>query len=291
MSIAPTHDGVLDAYRACERVTRHEAANFYYGIRLLPPSKRRAMCAAYAFARRVDDIGDGNLPQQEKLAALERERAGVAELVAGHASHSSDPVLVALDDAAARFQLPLDALGELIDGVEQDVRGATYETFDELLLYCRYVAGSIGRLCVAIFGSADPARAVLRADELGVAMQLTNILRDVREDLGNGRVYLPAEDLRRFGVASPLDGEPHALERLIRFEAARNRDWFGRGLRLLPLLDGRSEACVLAMTGIYRKVLARIEEEPLAVTRERVSVPTWEKVVVAARSLAGRSTT
>jgi phytoene synthase len=290
MSIVTLNDSVLDAYHHCERVTRREAANFFYGIRLLPPAKRRAICAVYAFARRVDDVGDGDLPQPTKLAALEQERAGLAELSAGGGLTSADPVLVALADTCTHFELPLGALGELVDGVEQDVRGATYESFDELRVYCGCVAGSIGRLCVAIFGASDLPTAIVRADELGVAMQLTNILRDVREDYGNGRVYLPAEDLRSFGCPTPLEGHDGGLEQLIRFEAARNRDWFARGLRLLPLLDGRSAACVLAMTGIYRRVLERIEEDPLAVTRERVSVPAWEKVIIAARSLAGMGT-
>ena len=271
-----------DAYRHCEHLTRREAANFFYGIRLLPAAKRRAMCAVYAFARCVDDIGDGVLPAHERLPALEREREHVAGLRAGRTG--GDPVLTALADAAPRFGLPLDALEQLVDGVEQDVRGTAYETFGELVGYCDNVAGSIGRLCVAIFGSADPPRALRHAGDLGVAMQLTNIVRDVREDLELGRVYLPAEDLRRFGCEDPLSGP---VEPLILFEAARAREWFTRGLELLPLLDARSGACVLAMTGIYRRVLGRIIEDPLAVTRVRISLPAWEKVVIAGRSLAG----
>jgi phytoene synthase len=284
---------VRDAYRSCERTTRREAANFFYGIRLLPPDKRRAMSAVYAFARRVDDIGDGPMPPEIKLATLERERELVAclrEAADGTpVSPNGDAVLLALADARERFALPVDALDELIDGVELDVRGARYETFEDLVRYCRYVAGSIGRLCVAIFGSADRDRALERADELGVAMQLTNILRDVREDAANRRVYLPAEDLRRFGLPAgdPLAGEPEAVEALVRFEAARAREWFDRGLGLLALLDGRSSSCVLAMTGIYRRILDRIEERPLEVAERRVSVPTWEKALVAVRSLAG----
>lgn len=273
------------AYRECERITKREAANFYYGIRLLPQDKRRAMCAAYAFARRIDDIGDGAIAAQERLPALEREREGVADLRAG--SPGSDAILVALADADEQFDLPLDSLEELIDGVEQDVRGTAYESFEQLRGYCDNVAGSVGRLCVAIFGSVDPAQALTIAGDLGVAMQLTNVVRDVLEDRDLGRVYLPAEDLRRFDCTDPLTGPPGAVAALIAFEAERARDWFARGLELLPLLDSRSSACVLAMTGIYRRILMRIEEDPLAVTRGRISLPMREKVAIAARSLAG----
>jgi len=278
-----------DAYRACELITRHEAANFFYGIRLLPPAKRRAMCAAYAFARRVDDIGDGTMPAEAKLAALVDERNGVAALAARDVS-GRDPVLLALLDASARFALPLDALECLIDGVEMDVVGRRYETFDELVVYCRCVAGSIGRICLAIFGADDRSVADPLADDLGVAMQLTNILRDVREDGERGRVYLPAEDLRRFDVESFEHAPRSALARLIRFQADRNREWFERGLMLAEHLDGRSTACLLAMTGIYRRILARIEREPALVLERRVSLPPWEKAWLAARSMARAGT-
>jgi phytoene synthase len=274
------------SYRACVRITRHEAANFYYGISLLPTSKRRAMSAVYAFSRRVDDIGDGTLPDAAKLSALSAERERLARLRAGELD-PDDPVLIALADAQPRFGLPLSALESLIDGVELDVRGTSYETFEDLVVYCRHVAGSIGRLCLAIFGAADRDAANPLADDLGVAMQLTNILRDVREDAHRGRVYLPAEDLRRFGITDPSSGPTAAVEQLIRFEAARNRQWFDRGLELARLLDSRSGSCLLAMTGIYRGILARIEERPAEVLEHRISVPVWEKAWLAARSLAG----
>src|SRR5947209_4830910 len=190
---------VEHAYRRCEEITRHEAANFYYGIRLLPRGKRHAMSAVYAFARRVDDIGDGNLAADRQLAALASAREVLAGVADDRADHT-DPVAVALANAHLHFRLPLDALELLVEGVELDVLGTRYETFDELVGYCRRVAGSIGRLCLAIFaeGSATNGAAGL-ADDLGVAMQLTNILRDVREDQERGRTYLAAEDLRRFG--------------------------------------------------------------------------------------------
>jgi 15-cis-phytoene synthase len=271
-----------EAYRICERLTRRAAANFFYGIRLLPADKRRAMSAVYAYARRVDDIGDGVLPTDRKLEELAAIRRSLAE------GDPGDPVMVALADARARFALPAEALTDLLDGVQMDVVGSRYETFDELVVYSRAVAGSVGRLCVGIFGASDMDRAVPLADDLGVAMQITNVLRDVREDYARGRVYLPAEDLRRFGCTENLEEcPPEASAALVRFEAARGREWFARGLELLPLLDARSRACVRAMTGIYRRILGQIDRDPQQIMRRRVSLPPWEKAWVAARSLAG----
>jgi phytoene synthase len=275
------------AYDECERITRREAANFSYGIRLLPRSRRQAISAVYAFARRVDDIGDGELPTEEKLAALAVERESIAALADG--GDGDSPVTVALAHARRHYELPLEALELLIDGVELDVRDTRYETFDELVAYCRAVAGSIGRLCLAIFadGEAGDNGAATLADDLGVAMQLTNILRDVREDRARGRVYLPAEDLHRFHC-DDLEAFPdRRAAGLIRFEAVRARGWFDRGLGLVERLDSRSAACVLAMTGIYRSILERIEREPETVLRRRISLPVWEKVWLAGRSLAG----
>jgi len=271
-----------EAYRICERLTRKAAANFFYGIRLLPADKRRAMSAVYAYARRVDDIGDGGLPADRKLAELRAVRASLAE------GDPDDAVMVALGDARARFPLPERAFIDLLDGVEMDVAEVRFESFEELVAYSRAVAGSIGRLCVGIFGPAEMERALALADDLGVAMQLTNVLRDVREDHARGRMYLPAEDLRRFGCAESLEAStPDASAALIRFEAGRAREWFARGLGLLPLLDARSRACVRAMTGIYRRILGQIERDPRQIMSRRVSLPAWEKAWVAARSLAG----
>lgn len=181
------------AYRSCEEITKREAANFHYGIRLLPREKRQAMSAVYAFARRVDDIGDDPGESAAKLAALGAERSTLAAVADGAigpgpkrdgagSDWCGDPVAIALADARARFDLPLEALELLIEGVELDVLGTRYNTFDELVVYCRDVAGSIGRLCLAIFTGGDGNGHAKLADDLGVAMQLTNILRDVRED-------------------------------------------------------------------------------------------------------------
>jgi phytoene synthase len=274
--------------RRCEEITRAEAANFYYGIRLLPRDKRWAMCAVYAFARRVDDIGDdGRLGSEAQLTALAQERAMLGTLVAVGEDPVpvGDPVAVALGWACTTYALPIDALEFLVEGVEFDVQGTRYETFGDLVAYCRRVAGAVGRLCVAIFCDGRvTAEMDALADDLGIAMQLTNIVRDIREDQALGRVYLPSEDLARFGCPE-LEGGPACAD-LIRFQAARAAEWFDRGLGLTAHLDGRSTACVLAMTGIYRTILQRILDDPSQVLHTRVSLTTWEKAWVAARSLA-----
>jgi 15-cis-phytoene synthase len=279
---------VEHAYLQCEQITRREAANFYYGIRLLPRAKRQAMCAVYAFARRVDDIGDGSLEPELQLAALAVEREALSQ-VESEGADGGDPVLVGLGNAHRHYDLPLDALMLLIEGVECDVLGRRYETFEELVGYCRRVAGSVGRLCLAIFAgeaNRNGNGAAALADDLGVAMQLTNILRDVREDAERGRMYLPAEDLRRFGCTGDTIAEDARSTELIRYEAGRAAEWFDRGLRLVDMLDARSASCVMAMTGIYRCILQRIVREPDQVFQGRISLPPWEKAWVAARSLA-----
>jgi phytoene synthase len=296
-----------EAYAECERITWSEARNFAYGIRLLPPPKRRALAAVYAFARRIDDIGDGNLPKDEKAGQLEEARAQLHGLItatgrtlpAGGGSTAtlddSDPVLVALVDTGKNFDIPLEAFGELIDGCLADVNETVYETFDDLLYYCRCVAGSIGRLSLGIYGKTQPERQEKMADDLGVALQLTNILRDVREDYLNGRVYLPREDLEKFGCEIttggaepfPTDAQKARFAGLVDFEAARAREWYASGLRLLATIDRRSAACTGAMAGIYHRLLEKIASNPAAVLQTRMSLPAGEKVLVAAQSLSG----
>jgi len=286
-----------DAYAACEAITRREARNFYYGIRLLPPPKRSALCAVYALARRIDDIGDEEGPSaEEKAAALAAVRDAL------HAPPDpADPVLVAVTDAAARYPVPMDAFDELVDGVAADVRmdadpdvtDGFYETFDDMVGYCRCVAGSVGRLCLGIFGSREHPDAAGYADALGVALQQTNILRDIREDLLNGRVYLPREELEQFGAELVLDehgvlsDKSGGLAELVRFSAERARAWYAHGLRLVPLLDRRSAACTTAMAGIYRRLLEDIAADPPSVYHQRRSLSGWQKAGVAARALAG----
>jgi phytoene synthase len=275
----------LSASRYCEQVTRTRARNFWYGIRLLPPPKREALAAIYAMARRIDDVGDGDLPTAAKLASLDRIGASLSELGTG----SRDPVLAGLGLAAERFPVPVGAFHDLLEGVRLDARGTTYASFNEVVRYGRLVAGSIGRLSLGVFGSDRMVEAELMADNLGVAMQLTNILRDVREDRTRGRTYLPAEDLWRFGCAPDRLG-PHdpAAQALIRFEAERARDWFDRSLPLLGFLDRRSSACAGAMAGIYLHLLRRIEQSPQDALAGRIELPGWEKALVAGQALARR---
>ncbi|MEV1053021.1 presqualene diphosphate synthase HpnD [Streptomyces sp. NPDC059017] len=287
---------VRAAYSYCEAVTGTQARNFAYGIRLLPADKRQAMSALYAFSRRVDDIGDGLLGEAAKRDRLEGTRELLGRIRDGAVDEDdTDPVAVALADAAHRFPIPLDALDELIDGVLMDVRGETYETWDDLKVYCRCVAGAIGRLSLGVFGTLPGARGAERASEyadtLGLALQLTNILRDVREDASSGRTYLPTDDLAKFGCtggfhrAIPPSGAD--FTGLVHFEVRRARGLFAEGYRLLPMLDRRSGACVAAMAGIYRRLLDRIERDPMAVLRGRVSLPGREKAYVAVRGLSG----
>lgn len=279
---------VPDAYLRCEAITREQARNFYYGIRLLPADKRAVLCAVYALARRIDDIGDGDLPTTDKLTQLKVLRAALDDPAA-----STDPVLVAVGDAVRRYPIPLDAFEELVDGVQMDVTGRTYATFDDLVGYCRCVAGSVGRLCLGVFGSRPDPNASRYADTLGIALQQTNILRDIREDLMTGRVYLPADELDRFGVQLALDdqgalADPDGrLSALITFSAGRADKWYDEGLRLVPLLDWRSAASCRAMAGIYHRLLARISAQPVMVFDRRLSLSGWQKAGVAARALSG----
>jgi len=315
---------IARAYAVCEQITGTQARNFAWGIRLLPGSRRRALSAVYALARRIDDIGDSDAPAAGREADLRAVRDQVAAVAATGADRRGwpvhDPVLLAVADAAVTSGLPLAEFGVLVDGCLADVRGTRYATFAQLNGYCRQVAGSIGRLSVAVFraGPAGPVRPMCSAeaigpmnqigptdqigpvgpldplaDALGTALQLTNILRDVREDARAGRVYLPAEDLARFGCTMRLDehgelaDDTLSLVGLVEYEAARAAEWFDVGLRLLPLLDRRSRACCAAMAGVYRELLTRIVRRPEAVLAGRGCGPGPPPGAGVARSLTG----
>ena len=256
------------AYDEVMRITRREAKNFAYGIMVLPKDKRRAIAAIYAFAREVDDIADGGLPVAEKRERLEALRAKL-----------DGEQLVALADARARFGIPRAALSKLIDGGLQDLEQTRYATFDELRGYCEKVAGAVGVACIAVYGSSD----VERANTLGVALQLINIMRDVQEDSELGRVYLPQDELQRFGVEQ-LRYSPEFVE-LMSFQAQRARAHLAEGLRLLDSLDRRSALCVSTFAGLYRGQLDRMEANDFDVFDKSCRLSTRAKLGVVARNL------
>jgi phytoene synthase len=265
------------AYVEVERLTRQRARNFAYGIRVLPRDKRRAISAIYAFAREVDDVADGALPMEEKRAQLESLRAAL-----DGAPH--DSTFVALADARERYPIPRSALEALVDGGLQDTEQARYADLEDLLAYCRKVAGAVGVACVAVYGSDDTAH----AQTLGIALQLINILRDVREDWELGRVYLPQDELAAYGVdeldlaAGRVTPEWRAL---MAFQAARARAYLADGLQLLPSLDQRSALCVSTFAGLYRATLDRIESAGYDVFSGPPRLSTPAKLAVVARGL------
>jgi len=263
---------VQEAYAEVGRITRREAKNFAYGIMVLPRAKRQAIAAIYAFARRVDDVADGELPPEEKRARLEELRAALE-------ADPVDPVFVALRDARDRFGIPRAPLEALIDGGLQDIEQSTYRDFAELRGYCEKVAGAVGLACVPVYGSDDTEHAMT----LGIALQLINIMRDVEEDRQLGRVYLPQDELTAFGVEE-LAPSPQFRE-LMAFEAERARMYLAEGLRLLDSLDRRSALCVGTFAGLYRETLDRIEANGFDVfgAKTRLSAP--RKLAVVARGL------
>ncbi|HET9095244.1 MAG TPA: presqualene diphosphate synthase HpnD [Candidatus Baltobacteraceae bacterium] len=268
-----------EAERFCREMARREAKNFYWGFISLPHDQRMAIYALYDFARQVDDEVDG-APRPELIPqrlAAQRER--VRRCVIGE---FDDPVMQVLSRAVKRYAIPESELRELIDGVERDCTRTRYETWDELREYCRLVASVVGRMCVRIFGFTDD-EALLRADDLGLALQLTNILRDVREDAEMGRIYLPQEELRRFGITEDamLRVQPGGgWDALIAFEVRRARELFKTGYEVLRYVPRRPAACVQTMAGIYERLLGKIEKDPQLPLRERAALSKGEKLQV-----------
>jgi 15-cis-phytoene synthase len=264
------------AYAEVERITRRRARNFAWGIMVLPRAKRQAIAAIYAYAREVDDIADDPVlsfaDKRERLEALRDATAG---------EPGEEAMLVALADARQRYPIPDRALNDLIDGGLQDLDQQRYGDFDDLLGYCRRVAGAVGVACVAVYGADQPQR----AETLGIALQLINILRDVREDWELGRVYLPQEELRSYGVGEEDIAAGRcssAWQALMAYQAARARGYLREGLTLLGYLDRRSAACVKTFAGLYEATLDRIEAAGFDVFGEppHLSAPTKLRIVV-----------
>lgn len=269
-------------FRACRAVVRGSASNFAWLGWLLPLDQRRAMQALYAFARRCDDIADSPDPLDRRRADLDRWRK---QLQAALAGHGDDPVLVALADTVSRFVVPQHLIWRIIDGVAMDLNSIAFQTYADLRRYCEHVASAVGLACLAIWGCRHE-EAILPAADCGVAFQLTNILRDLQEDGRRGRVYLPHEELARFGCA-PIDWLGNVgtanLVNLLTFQCQRAAGLFEAGLRTERYLDLGPKRVFHLMWTTYRTILARIERDPLVVLRKRVRLPKLEKLWLAGR--------
>ena len=279
MSVRAAYDYDLrSSERYCHDLARREAKNFYWGFISLPYDQRVAIYALYSFARQLDDEADGpNRGVLPERLQIHRER--IRRCMQGE---WDDPIMHVLTNVVKRYEIPESELLELVDGVELDFFRKRYRTWDELQGYCRLVASVVGRMCVRIFGFEDRA-ALERADELGLALQLTNILRDVREDAGMDRIYLPQEDLERFKVTERqlFDGVPNDEWRnLVAFEAKRARELFSGGYGVLRLIPRRAAVCVATMAGIYERILEKIERDPDFPLRGRTSLSPSEKLLV-----------
>jgi 15-cis-phytoene synthase len=303
-----------EAYAVCNAIAHREAKNFYYSFRVLPEHKRNAMCAVYAFMRRADDISDDEaLPVAERREVMARWLE--AWRTARRSGVSDDPVFLALNDTQKRFAIPDALLEDLVRGTtmdleekqpgvvaitiatasEQGSRTQTfqiYESFDGLYRYCYLVASVVGLVCIRIFGYSDP-RAELLAEKTGVAFQLTNILRDVSEDLERGRIYLPMRDLEahqfsaeQLVLAARHREKPETVTNLLALEASRAREYYASAEELLPLIDRDSRAALWVLVTIYQGLLERIVARNYDVFSERVSVPTTSKLMILARGMA-----
>jgi phytoene synthase len=278
-------DELAAAYDYCRTLTKREARNFYHGFMLLPLDQRRAIYAAYAFARECDDIVDGDLPGDEAARRLDIQRRRLDDCLAGE---PDGPVFEALGDVVARYCIPREYLYELMDGVQMDLEVRRYADFALLKTYCYKVASVVGLISIEVFGYRGGDIARKHAADLGIALQLTNILRDVQEDAERGRVYISQDEIEAFGYSERelLSGAvTPGFRRLAAFQAARARDHFAEGRKLLPYLPRRARACVGVLAGIYQSLLAGIERDPGVVFQRRVSLSTGRKLALAGREL------
>jgi 15-cis-phytoene synthase len=279
---------LLASYRSAEAVARSRARNFYYSFMVLPSEKRRAFCAVYAFMRYCDDISDGDAGVESKRDMLGKWRQQLNDVFSGGPCGNS--ILHAFRDTVNRFSIPAQYFHWVIDGAEMDLDTSQYETFDDLYKYCFNVASAVGLVCLQIFGFAED-RAKEYAEQCGIAFQLTNILRDVKEDADMGRIYLPAEDLRKF------DYTPGELRRgvmderyrnLMNFETMRARDYYARARKLLPLVESGSKPALWAMIEIYERILDRIVQGRFDVFHKSIHLPKSEKLSIALKAFTMR---
>jgi 15-cis-phytoene synthase len=272
------------SYLECQRVARRSASSFYYSFLLLPKRKRLAMCALYAFLRRTDDLGDSSGSPPERREALQAWRRSLARAVEGM---YDDPLLPALADTIAAFEIPLDYLTAVIDGVEMDLEPCRYQTFEDLEKYCYRVASVVGLACLRIWGSSG-SEAQWPARQCGLAFQMTNILRDLKEDVARDRIYLPQADLERFGYTSDELRDAVRNERfraLMRFEIERTEKLFDEAAQLDQWLEPEGRRVFGSMTAVYRALLAEIKRLDGDVLSSRVRLSRWRKMRIATRWL------
>jgi len=273
------------AYQYCRSAAKREAKNFYYGFMLLPGDQRRAIYAAYAFARECDDIVDAGLPVDEAEVKLAAYRESLDRCLAGQ---PGGPVFVALKHAVDARNVSVEHLYDLMRGVEMDLTVRRYRTFEELKRYCYLVASTVGLICIEVFGNRGGEAAREHAVDMGIALQLTNILRDIQEDALRDRVYLPGDEMAEFGYTDEelfAGRETPAFGALMAFQVERARGYYARARKLLPYLPRRARACVGAMAGIYSRILDDIEREPGVVLERRISLSTRQKLALAGREL------
>jgi len=278
------------SYRSAEAVARNQARNFYYSFVVLPPDKRRAFCAVYAFMRYCDDIADGDDSNEAKRRLLENWRAQLDEAYSDGPCNNA--ILPAFRDSVRRFSIPAQYFHWIIDGASMDLDVVQYETFEDLYKYCFHVASAVGFVCLQIFGFNDD-RAKEYAEQCGIAFQLTNILRDVKEDAEMGRIYLPAEDLRKYKY-TPRELQNgvvnESFRNLMRFEADRAKDYYSKARYLLPLVENASRPALWAMMRIYERLLDRIVQRRFDVFQNRIRLTGIEKISIALRALMMRFT-
>jgi 15-cis-phytoene synthase len=278
---------LTESFQACEEIAHKRARNFYYAFRVLPKSKRLAICSMYAFMRYCDDIADSDDPPTSKIDALRRWRNALTDALGGDVGKSR--ILPAFCHSVRKYSIPESYFYELIEGAEMDQSKTRYQTFDDLYQYCYRVASVVGLVCIHIFGFSEEV-AKTHAEYCGIAFQLTNILRDVREDADHDRIYLPLNDMTAAGYSEEDLRDlvfDNAFRKLMKLEAQRARRYYEHGIALLDYVDPVSRPCLGAMIGIYSSLLDKIESENYDVLSQRISLSAKQKISIAARSTLG----
>src|SRR5579863_3481850 len=301
----PAPRTLVMAYSVCRGITRTAAKNFYYAFLVLPRRKREALCAVYAFMRRCDDITDDSalsLPERRQKLDLWLDALHCAQ----QGQPTDDPILLALTDAQRRYHIPAGLLDELAHGTAMDVEQAEasaqttsapgltiqYKTFEDLRLYCYRVASVVGLVCIHVFGYRDPQAEPL-AENCGLAFQLTNIIRDVKEDASMGRIYLPEQDLAKFNLSAAellATPDPARFRPLLAFEADRARQFYASGDALISYISEDSQPALWVLVTIYRRLLEKIAEKQYDVFTAKVALSTWEKLRILGKGFLKRLT-